>query len=413
LDNVEVFNSNSPEIVQGDGILLSTFPSTAMTAQNAHLDHELNGRVDFFLHQINNRIKSGDEKTVQLAVIAFNNGKKAAHIRFLSGASYLSQPDAPFVELPASTENDLGNIFAGPGDRVSNDIINNRRDEKYYPEELTIKAGQYALLFQAPIPVSGLQPPLNGRTTLFKIETDEPLFAAELAKIQEAPVVPPTLADWLNLLKTAALVEPREKQATPLTATTMIYGRVAGVATGSNWRADLTNDKAGKSFDVLRNQSFSTVVDTVARGSLGTGQIQSAPLVCRYNDTAFSAHGNYGIWYKLHIPIKNIDSVPLNITVSFDTPIKNDVDKDTLRFFEKPAKQVFFRGTIRAHTNTGGQLTRKSIHLVEHRGEKGAPLIQVNLEPKKKSDLYVDFIYPADATPPQVLTVHAEPITAE
>jgi hypothetical protein len=36
LDNVPVFNSNSPELVQTEGILLSTFPPTAKASPEAH-----------------------------------------------------------------------------------------------------------------------------------------------------------------------------------------------------------------------------------------------------------------------------------------------------------------------------------------------------------------------------------------
>ena len=408
LDDVEVFNSNSPEVIQGDGILLSTFPSQEMTVPDAHLNHALKGNVDFFLHHINNRIKQNDDKTVQLGLVVRNSGKKAAHVHIHSGATYLSQPDAPFVDMPGSLDNDAGNIFAGPGDRVANDILNGRLDKQFFPSQMTIQPGEYALLYQAPIPVAGLQPPLNGRTALFKIETDQPLYAALLSKIQEAKESPPGLPVWLDMLKATNLVQPRERAASPLTAAAIIYGRVSGVSAGSSWSGDFVHQKGQRSFDILRDQAFSAVIDTVVQGTFGTNQVQSAPMIVRYPDTAFSAHGNYGVWYKIHIPIKNIDSMPLGITVSLDTPIKNDSDKDTLNFFEKTAKQVFFRGTVRATSTIDDQTTNKSTHLVEHRGEQGDPVLELTLAPKKIADILIELVYPPDATPPQVLTVKAE-----
>ena len=38
LDQTLVFNSNSPEVVQTEGILLSTFPKTDKAFPDAHLD---------------------------------------------------------------------------------------------------------------------------------------------------------------------------------------------------------------------------------------------------------------------------------------------------------------------------------------------------------------------------------------
>ena len=44
LDDVPVFNSNSPEVVQQNGILLSTFPKEDMAYPDAHLDYAFDGR---------------------------------------------------------------------------------------------------------------------------------------------------------------------------------------------------------------------------------------------------------------------------------------------------------------------------------------------------------------------------------
>ena len=52
LDTVPVFNSNSPEIIESDGILLSTFPSRGKSAPSAHLNYPLSGRFDIFSHHV-------------------------------------------------------------------------------------------------------------------------------------------------------------------------------------------------------------------------------------------------------------------------------------------------------------------------------------------------------------------------
>ncbi len=52
LDDVPMFNSNSPEIVQTEGILLSSFPSEGMAHPKAHLNFPFQGRFDLFTHHI-------------------------------------------------------------------------------------------------------------------------------------------------------------------------------------------------------------------------------------------------------------------------------------------------------------------------------------------------------------------------
>jgi hypothetical protein len=178
------------------------------------------------------------------------------------------------------------------------------------------------------------------------------------------------------------------------------------VQQGATWNAELTTP-GQRTFDVSRDQAYSAVLNTVAQGTFGTEQIQSAPLICRYPDTAFSAHGNYGVWYKISIPLKNIDSVPVNVSVSIDTPLKTD-EKDTLQFLEPPGKEVFFRGTVRVETLADEQVHTEVSHLVEHRGEKGQPIATFKLLPKQKNETTIEFVYPADATPPQVLTIKTE-----
>jgi len=427
LDSTEVFNSNSPEVVQGDGILLSTFPGDGMAYPDAHLNHKLAGRVDFFLHHINNRISQGDTKiglqvpqgdtkTLHLGLLVQNAGSKAATIDLLAGASYLSQPDSPFIALPADAPNDEGKIFAGPGDRVSLDLMNDRLDNRYFPSQLRIQPGDYAILFQAPVPVVELRPPLNGRTALFRIKSDQPIYASLLAKIDDSLNDFPTKESWLKLLRTGNLVQPREKSATALDASPMIYGRVAGIARGSCWNADLENDRASHTLDLKVDSALSVVIDTVANGTYGTGQVQSAPMLYRYRETAYAAHGNYGIWYKLHLPVVNADNVPISVKVSFDTPLKNNVDKDVLHFYEPPGPQVYFRGTIRvkeSEKDKSEPSASHAVHLVEHRGERGHPICDIILAPKQRKDLNIDFIYPADCTPPHVISVKAQQASAD
>src|SRR5918997_2541049 len=50
LDTVPMFNSNSPEWVKTEGVLLSTFPPTGKAVPAAHLNFPFQGRFDLFVH---------------------------------------------------------------------------------------------------------------------------------------------------------------------------------------------------------------------------------------------------------------------------------------------------------------------------------------------------------------------------
>ncbi|MFN6218541.1 MAG: DUF3370 family protein, partial [Aphanizomenon sp.] len=46
--------------------------------------------------------------------------------------------------------------------------------------------------------------------------------------------------------------------------------------------------------------------------------------------------------------------------------------------------------------------------LVQRRGEMGQPLVVLNIKPENTSLVQLDFLYPPDASPPQVLTVSTQ-----
>src|SRR5919199_5434755 len=185
LDDVPVFNSNSPELLYKEGILLSTFPSDGKSSPNAHLNFPFKGRFDIFAHHIAKPPTPGDLRTLYLGIILYNPGTKPVKVDILQAASYLSQPDAPFVELPSQVDNAAGTFYAGPGDRVMNDILRGLRQANY-PSRLVIPPKQSQMLMNLPIPVRTLEPPLNGRSTLIRLHSDGTVYAASLARF--APV---------------------------------------------------------------------------------------------------------------------------------------------------------------------------------------------------------------------------------
>jgi hypothetical protein len=413
LDKIPTFNSNSPEKVLTEGILLSTFPGAGKKVPTAHLNYPFKGRFDIFAHHVAEAPTPNDLRSLYLGIILHNPGKQPVKINVFQGATYLSQPDAPFVELPSCTQNLSGNVFAGPGDRVMNDVLRGRRQE-IFPAQIVIPPGQSQMLLNASIPVKGFTPPLNGRSALMRLHSSGTVYAASLAMFAktnpDGSDRPPTLEEWENLLNNGNVAGPRDKTPTPLEKTDkpIVYGRVAGVANGSFWRAFITDSPKSKYLTIPQpGQAYSYALSTVPGGTLGTGQIQSAPMLVRYPDTAYRAHGNYGIQYSLKFPLHNNTQTPQKVTISMQTPLKEDqLVKPGLRFLSTPAKQVFFRGTVRlGYKDDQGQQQTQFVHLVQKRGQSGEPLVVLNMKAGDKRLVQVDFLYPPDATPPQVLTV--------
>ena len=151
LDAVPVFNSNSPELIGTEGILLSTFPPDGKQYPGAHLNFPLQGRFDVFAHHVFRALSPEDLRSVYLGVIAYNPGTEPVTIDVLQAASYLSQPDAPFIELPTSVDNPDGTVYAGPGSRVMSDVLRGQRQD-LFPPVIVIPPQDYGLLLNLPIP---------------------------------------------------------------------------------------------------------------------------------------------------------------------------------------------------------------------------------------------------------------------
>ncbi|MFN6515053.1 MAG: DUF3370 domain-containing protein [Nostoc sp. CreGUA01] len=416
LDRVPTFNSNSPELVLKEGILLSTFPGDNKKVPTAHLNFPFRGRFDIFAHHVARAEPPENLRSLYLGIMLHNPTSKSVKVNILQAASYLSQPDAPFMELPSLSRNPLGKIFAGPGDRVMTDILRGQR-QAIFPGQIEIPPGQSRMLLNLPIPVQGLTPPLNGRSTLMRLHSSGTVYAASLAMF--APVNTdggeraPSLAEWENLLNNGNLSTPRDKTPTPLeeTGKPIIYGRVAGVVAGSRWRGSLVDSPKARYLTIPQaGEMFSYALSTLNGGTLGTNQIQSANMLVRYPDTAYRAHGNYGIQYSLRLPLYNNTQSSQSVSVSIQTPLKEDrLVKPGLRFFSTPARQVFFRGTVRVrYKDEQNQPKTEFVHLVQKRGQPGEPLVLLNMKAGDRSLVEVDFLYPPDATPPQVLTVSTQ-----
>ncbi len=437
LNNVPVFNSNSPEIIKGNGILLSTFPKRGKSDPDAHLDYTFNGRFEIFSHHVARGIDDRDTRTIYEGIMVHNPGDRPITLTIRNGASYISQ-ESPWNEISSNSSNLYSNNFSGPGSRVMNEVLRGRRQASL-PGQVTIPAKESYLLLNAPIPLRRLNVPtdgtlapgseltpspnsassgegarLNGRSTLIRLDSSGPVYVASLA--MHAPQrsgkeYVPTLEDWKQVLKNGQLATPRDQPPSRPGSreTPFRYGRVSGIVQGSQWKATLTDSRSNQLSIPAPGEQISYGLSTLERNTFGTGQIQSAPINQRYRDTAYLANGNYGVEYNLTMPLVNNTSSPQSVALSVQTPLQNDSLKDALQFYAKPESRVFFRGTVLfIYKEDDGRSRAYYTYLVQNRGQQGEPLVELTLAPGEQRDVNMQFLYPPDATPPQVLTISTQ-----
>ncbi len=418
LDAVPVFNSNSPEIVQTEGIMLSTFPPDKMRDGAAHLNYAFEGRFDIFSHHIAKTTDPKETRTLFQGVMLHNPGHQPVTIEVFQAATYLTGSDAGFVELPAQVNNAAGDVFSGPGSRMTTEILKGNRQD-LFPATLTLAPKQSQMLLSLPLPTGHgeLVPTSNARSTLLRLWSGGPVYVADLAmfarKHTDGSERSPTLEEWQSLLKGGCLAGPRDLPPTPPDHTIgkIIYGRVAGVSQGSQWQAKLTDSPEAPTLTLPKpGKPIAYGLSTLPQGTLGTGQVQSAPLLARYPDTAHLSHGNYAVQYSLTLPLHNAGRAARSVILAIQTPIKEDLpNAKSLKFFDPPPDRVFFRGTVRVrYDDDEGKPQTQYLHLAQRRGEQGDPLVTLTLPPDHKRLVQLDFLYPPDAVPPQILTIAAE-----
>ena len=162
LDNIPLFNSDSPEWVKKEGILLSTFPPEGKKVPAAHLNFPLLGQFNLFAHHFSHT--PPNLQTLYIGALLYNPGTEPVTVEVLQAASYLMEPEAPFKQKPEQSESPNGEVYSGPGIRAVDSVLRGMRQPDF-PEKLAIAPGETAMLMNRPIPVRGLSKPINGRST--------------------------------------------------------------------------------------------------------------------------------------------------------------------------------------------------------------------------------------------------------
>ena len=404
LDDLLMVNDNNPELITGEGILVSTFP------QAPGLNVALNGRFDLFSHHVYAGQPEQLDSTLWLAVVAEPSGDTPVKLRLLDGSTSLSQATrkgqtaSPFLPLPALMAESGTALSSGPGSKVAGDLLRGEIARELQ-REWHIEPGSVTPLLVLPIPVAGLDPLLNGRNLQLRLQSSGPVHVATLAAYGNGEKAPGPQT-WSKLLKTGKH-SPKEHQPTPRGARgRMVYSRVSGVQIGSTWKATLV-DPGSDSLNVA-DAPVSWPISSLERGELQTGQIQTAELKAFDEGTAWAAHGNYGVEYDLTLPLRNQGSEQRTVAIALESPNKTGSGNGQLVFSSSNSGPVMFRGPIEV-TGLDGQEGRPSgrrrFHLVLRRGQEGPELGQITLKPGQSRSVRVRLVYPADATPPQVLSL--------
>ncbi|MDB5097295.1 MAG: hypothetical protein JWM80_1716 [Cyanobacteria bacterium RYN_339] len=392
MDDEAFFDSNSPEVVQAPGVMLSTLAGNPAVHQN----HPIKGDFTIFSHHIA-KDEPGDEHRLHIGLLVVNGGDRTVTVSLKPGVTYLSQPDALFVPLPTVTEDPGGSVYAGPGDRAATDVLHGRSNLP--GAEAVLPPHSSYLAYNLPIPTNvAIPPPINGRTVIMRGHADGPIGFADLAvfaaKDALGAFVTPTSADFQAELARERLSGPRDKAPTPWNPASPAppagggfrYGRVAGVAHGATWTGRLEAPTA--------RGTVAYPIAAVYLNRMGTQQDQSAALVTRYADTAYAAHGNYGATYALTLPLP-----AGRYKLALTQPVA--VAGGKAHYLDPPNKPVMFRGPIKLTWN--GQT--RYVHVVLRHGEEAPPFARIDVPAGKTYDLGLTLSYPADATPPQLLSV--------
>ncbi len=404
LDELLLLNDNNPELITGEGVLLSTFPT------NQGLNLAFDGRFDLFSHHVYAGKPEELASTLWLAVLAEPVGTEPVTLDVISGSTSLSQGTkpgqtaAPFLPLPSLMAETTTPIASGPGSRVAGDLLRGDQAPEL-PRQIKLAPGHASALLVLPIPVAGLDPLLNGRNLQLRLKSSAPVYLATVAAYGKKDR-PPSNQRWRALLS-AGTRSPKEHQPTPRGSKgRMIYSRVSGVQIGSTWTGTLAD--RGSSTLNINEAPISWPISSLERGDLGTAQVQTAELKRFDKGTAWAAHGNYGVEYDLTLPLHNPDRATRTVAIALESPDKRGSSNGKLQFKPGNSGPVMFRGPIEVTGLDGANgraMGRRRFHLVLRRGQEGPQLGAVSLAPGESRRVRVRLIYPADATPPQVLTV--------
>jgi hypothetical protein len=411
LNQTWVLHSNSPERVEQSGILVSSLPPQKLEDKRK-LGVPLQGDFEVFLHHVA-RTQPLSSDRLYLAIIASNPSDEPATIKLKQSAFFRTWPEAPFIPAAGIQNNENGQIFSGPGDRLALAWL--RGESSLAAREIKLPAHTQEVVFLEAVPTNPLWvlQQDNALSGLFRFASESPVHLSTLAWVS-ASGQPPRSQDLLNLLDSGLAAGPEEPPATQYSeeqkppSGIFRYGRVAGIGKGTQWQGRLNP------LPVEIGERIGFPISSVYLKRLGTMQNQSAPLHKRVSDTAIESHGNYGVTYTLQAHLINPDPVPRRYAVYLHNPLEVRSDPEIFGAAEaifqiSRSAAVRFRGSLhlnwQLHSDSEQSQEDFWLHQVLHEGEEAAALKILELPAFSNGQLQLELVYPPDSTPPQLLEI--------
>jgi hypothetical protein len=379
-NSVPVLHSNQPEEVLGPGILVTTTPGSALSAETSepleNATYTFNGEFGLHVHhkyhpQDRSRIHrpGGRRGELTLATILINPGPNPVHLRFSEGAVRNSF-EAPYLATNLMGVKPLGPRpwNTGPGDATAVQMLRQQLDRRL-ADDITIPPYSRMVLFSTALPAKGIA---NG---LLKGRSDGPFQMAVVAAED-----PTSDLDILAVLDSGRLAPGRiYLSRVHQIHSGAVFSRVAGVVLGDRYDARLEHD--------LDQSPLHVPLTSTSRHDFGTGEVQVNPLAARMLDSSLNNVGTYGVRFNVDLQLKG--SGPYELVLSHPTPNGKHF--------------TAFRGSIAIQTDAGYQ----EVH-VGMRSGQSLPIASLNLKPGQLNRVQVTLVYPADATPGHLLSVVPE-----
>ena len=376
-NNVPVLHSNQPEIVTGPGILVDTAPGSAIAAESnqplRNAAYTFNGEFGVHMHHKyypKDQSKLGGRRSrglMTLALIATNPGSEPITLRFDRG-SVKNSFEAPYHPNRLMGVKPLGKRpwNTGPGDATAVQLLRGELDRKL-PERIEIPAGGRRVIVRTVLPARGIANGLlrgrsNGPFTMAVVAAEKSAQDSDLFAVLQARRLAPGRI-YLNRIREIELGR--------------VFSRVAGVALGDAYRAEIDHD--------LSQGSLHVPLTSTRRHHFGTRDIQVNPLTTRMVDSALNNVGTYGVRYDVTLNLSGAGQHQLVLS----HPVVS-------------GKKTFtaFRGSLQIVQDQ----TLQEVHVGMRSGESLA-LADLNLAAGSRKAIKVSLVYPADATPGHLLSV--------
>jgi hypothetical protein len=309
-------------------------------------------------------------------------------------ARFPNQPIPPNTEivLPDGQPNGPGQAAATRRLRGTNDVPPENRT-------ITIQPGQTAFVTLQRVP-----PDANGRTNIGPEGVGTGTMTVSGGEVQMAMLGTNRGMDQLSqaqrmkLLETAPFMNrdgSKDLAATPLNVMLErggTFSRLAGVYDAGEVGVKVTNDEAGKAYELRPGQTMVAAIDTKPPHSSVLGPSQSPTIAVEGSQTPGGAVVNgcgYGQMKNVDIPLVNNTDQPLRVRGTWANLVTQTPDSFPTR------------ATIMTEWQTPNGSGKNEVNIAQSRDTLGKePLFDIVLQPGERGNVKMKFDSPANVTTP-------------